>query len=38
MALLSGRCAYGGGLTIPNYTVTPDGERFVFVKKRSAPA
>ena len=34
MALFSGRYAFGGGLTIPNYAVTADGN-FILVKERS---
>jgi Tol biopolymer transport system component len=33
--LFSGRYAFGGGLTIPNFAVTADGERFIFVKDQS---
>jgi Tol biopolymer transport system component len=33
--LFSGRYAYGGGLTIPNFTVSADGDRFILVKERS---
>jgi Tol biopolymer transport system component len=33
--LFSGRYAYGGGLTIPSYAVTGDGNRFILVKQQS---
>jgi hypothetical protein len=33
--LFSARYGFGGGLTIPNYAVMPDGERFVMVKEQS---
>jgi Tol biopolymer transport system component len=33
--LFSGRYAFGGGLTIPNYSVTADGNHFILVKERS---
>lgn len=33
--LFTGRYAYGGGLTIPNYTVMSDGDHFVMVKEQS---
>jgi serine/threonine protein kinase/Tol biopolymer transport system component len=35
VALFSGRYAYGGGLTIPNFTASADGDRFILVKERS---
>ena len=35
VALFASRYAYGGGLTIPNYGVASDGDRFVFVKERA---
>jgi hypothetical protein len=35
VVLFSGRYAFGGGLTIPNFALTPDGERFIFVKEQS---
>jgi Tol biopolymer transport system component len=35
VALFSGRYAFGGGLTIPNYSVTADGNHFILVKERS---
>jgi hypothetical protein len=35
VALFSGRYAYGGGLTIPNYTVTADGDHFLMVKEQT---
>ena len=34
VALFSGRYAFGGGLTIPNYAITADGN-FILVKERS---
>ena len=33
--LFSGRYAFGGGLTIPNYAVANDGNHFVVVKEQS---
>src|SRR6185503_8314141 len=30
--LFEQRYAYGAGITIPNYDVTPDGQRFIMVK------
>ena len=33
--LFSGRYAFGGGLTIPNYAVTADGDHFILVKERA---
>jgi hypothetical protein len=35
VALFAGRYAFGGGLTIPNYSVSADGEHFILVKERS---
>jgi len=35
VALFSGRYAYGGGLTIPNYTVTADGDHFIVVREQT---
>jgi serine/threonine-protein kinase len=31
--LFDGRYAFGTGVTIPNYDVSPDGQRFVMVKE-----
>lgn len=36
MTLFSGRYAFGGGLTIPNYSVSTDGQHFILVKGRSS--
>jgi Tol biopolymer transport system component len=33
--LLSGRYAFGGGFTTPNYTVSADGDTFILVKEQS---
>jgi hypothetical protein len=33
--LFERRYAFGGGLTIPNYDVSADGQRFVMVKEES---
>ena len=33
--LFSGRYAFGGGLTIPNYAVANDGDHFIVVKEQS---
>ena len=33
--LFDRRYAFGAGITIPNYDVSPDGERFVMVKDES---
>ena len=33
--LFSGRYAFGGGLTIPNFTITRDGHQFILVKEQS---
>jgi len=33
--LFSGRYAFGGGLTIPNYAVANDGNHFIVVKEQS---
>lgn len=33
--LFDGRYAYGAGVTIPNFDVTRDGQRFVMVKPES---
>jgi len=30
--LFEQRYAYGAGITIPNYDVTPDGQHFIMVK------
>ena len=34
--LFEQRYAFGGAQTVPNYDVSPDGERFVMVKDDSA--
>ena len=33
--LFEARYAYGAGITIPNYDVSPDGQRFIMVKPES---
>jgi hypothetical protein len=33
--LFDGRYAYGAGVTIPNFDVSRDGQRFVMVKPES---
>ncbi len=34
-AVISGRYAFGGGLTIPNFSVSSDGAHFILVKEQS---
>lgn len=36
--LFEQRYAYGAGITIPNYDVARDGERFIMVKDESGAA
>ena len=38
VALFSGRYAYAGGLTIPNFSAAPDGDHLIMVKERSGAA
>jgi Tol biopolymer transport system component len=33
--LFSGRYAFGGGLTIPNFSITRDGNQFILVKEQA---
>jgi hypothetical protein len=33
--LFEARYAYGAGITVPNYDVSPDGQRFIMVKPES---
>jgi hypothetical protein len=35
MKIFTGRYGFGGGLTIPNYSVSPDGSQFFMIKEQS---
>ena len=35
LKLFTGRYGFGGGLTIPNYSVSPDGNQFFMIKEQS---
>jgi len=35
VALFAGRAAYGGGLTIANFSVASDGDHFIVVREQA---